>query len=156
MLSKLIEFVLSQRVFVLVMTAALCAFGYRAVTNLPIEDEGGQALAGLEPGLMQELDFGQDVKFSNPPEAGTTFSDYMRTQQLGTAAAAGLPYEVFSGDIREVSDRTLRVVINEFRRFAEQRQWQIVIPMLCKPVRRWWTEIAALAARARGAKDNAR
>ncbi len=37
MLSKLIEFVLSQRVFVLVMTAALCAFGYKAVTNLPIE-----------------------------------------------------------------------------------------------------------------------
>lgn len=37
MLSKLIEFVLTQRVFVLVMTAALCAFGYRAVSNLPIE-----------------------------------------------------------------------------------------------------------------------
>jgi cobalt-zinc-cadmium resistance protein CzcA len=37
MLSKLIEFVLTQRVFVLVMTAALCAFGYKAVTNLPIE-----------------------------------------------------------------------------------------------------------------------
>ncbi len=37
MLNKLIEFVLTQRVFVLVMTAALCAFGYRAVTNLPIE-----------------------------------------------------------------------------------------------------------------------
>ncbi len=37
MLSNLIQFVLTQRVFVLVMTAALCAFGYRAVTNLPIE-----------------------------------------------------------------------------------------------------------------------
>ena len=37
MLNKLIEFVLTQRVFVLVMTAALCGFGYRAVTNLPIE-----------------------------------------------------------------------------------------------------------------------
>jgi cobalt-zinc-cadmium resistance protein CzcA len=37
MLNKLIEFVLTQRVFVLVMTAALCAFGYRAVSNLPIE-----------------------------------------------------------------------------------------------------------------------
>ncbi len=37
MLSKLIQFVLTQRVFVLVMTAALCAFGYRAVANLPIE-----------------------------------------------------------------------------------------------------------------------
>lgn len=37
MLNKLIEFVLIQRVFVLLMTAALCAFGYRAVTNLSIE-----------------------------------------------------------------------------------------------------------------------
>lgn len=37
MLSKVIQFVLTQRVFVLVMTAALCAFGYRAVSNLPIE-----------------------------------------------------------------------------------------------------------------------
>lgn len=37
MLGNLIQFVLTQRVFVLVMTAALCAFGYRAVTNLPIE-----------------------------------------------------------------------------------------------------------------------
>jgi len=37
MLNKLIEFVLTQRVFVLVMTAALCAFGYRAVSNLSIE-----------------------------------------------------------------------------------------------------------------------
>ena len=37
MLSNLIQFALTQRVFVLVMTAALCAFGFRAVTNLPIE-----------------------------------------------------------------------------------------------------------------------
>ncbi len=37
MLGNLIQFVLTQRVFVLVMTAALCAFGYRALSNLPIE-----------------------------------------------------------------------------------------------------------------------
>lgn len=37
MLNKLIEFALTQRVFVLVMTAVLCAFGYRAVSNLSIE-----------------------------------------------------------------------------------------------------------------------
>ena len=37
MLNKLIEFALTQRVFVLVMTAVLCAFGYRAVNNLSIE-----------------------------------------------------------------------------------------------------------------------
>src|ERR1700693_2163942 len=37
MLNKLIDFVLKQRVFVLVLVAALGAFGYRALTNLSIE-----------------------------------------------------------------------------------------------------------------------
>ena len=37
MLDKLIRFVLNQRVFVLVLTAALAVFGYRSLTNLPIE-----------------------------------------------------------------------------------------------------------------------
>ncbi len=37
MLSKLIDFVLTQRLFVLLLTGALCIFGYRAVTNISIE-----------------------------------------------------------------------------------------------------------------------
>lgn len=116
------------------------------LTNLPMDfASDGSALAGLQPGIMQELDYGQDIKFANPPEAGTTYSDYVRTQHLGTAAASGMPYEIFSGDIREVSDRTLRVLINEFRRFAEQRQWHTIIPMFCQPVRQWWTDTAVLA-----------
>lgn len=115
------------------------------LTNMPLEMAGDTPLAGLQPGIIQELDYGQDVKFANPPEAGTTYSDYMRTQHLGTDAASGMPYEIFSGDIREVSDRTLRVVINEFRRFAEQRQWHTIIPMFCQPVRQWWTEACAIA-----------
>lgn len=114
------------------------------LTNLPIEWMGGEPLAGMQPGMTQELDPGQDVKFANPPEAGTTYSDYMRTNHLGTAAASGLPYEVFSGDIANVSDRTLRVIIQEFRRFAEQRQWQIIIPMFCQPIVEWFADAALL------------
>ena len=116
------------------------------LTNLPLEfGSDGAPLAGLAPGLIQELDYGQDIKFANPPEAGTTYSDYMRTQHLGTSAATGIPYEIFSGDIKDVSDRTLRVAINEFRRFAEQRQWHTIIPQFCQPVRQWWTDTAVLA-----------
>jgi capsid protein len=111
----------------------------------------GSPIATLQPGMSLELDPGQDVKFANPPEAGTTYSDYMRTQHLGTAAGAGLPYELFSGDIVNVSDRTLRVIVNEFRRFAKQRQWQILIPMLCDRVRAAW----ALQAQVGGALSQA-
>ena len=73
------------------------------------------------------------------------YSEYMRTQHMGTAAAAGIPYELFSGDIANVSDRTLRVIINEFRRFNEQRQWQIIIPMFCQRVVDWFAESALTA-----------
>jgi cobalt-zinc-cadmium resistance protein CzcA len=37
MLNKLIDFVLAQRVFVLILTVALAIIGYRALTSLPIE-----------------------------------------------------------------------------------------------------------------------
>lgn len=110
-------------------------------------DSGGTPLVGLQPGLVQELEDGQEVQWSNPPEAGTNYSDYMRTQHMGTAAGAGLPYEIFSGDIRDVSDRTLRVIINDFRRHAEQRQWQIIIPQLCERVIKWFADAAALVGK---------
>ncbi len=107
--------------------------------------ESGESFVALEPGALQELRPGEKIDFSNPPEAGTMYSEYMRTQNLGTAAGAGLPYELFSGDIANVSDRTLRIVINEFRRFCEQRQWQIVIPKHCQVVRNWFVDQAVLA-----------
>ena len=116
------------------------------VTGLPLfYGKDGQPIAGLEPGISQTLNPGEDVKFTNPPEAGTTFSDYMRTTHMGTAAGMSMPYEFLSGDIKDISDRTLRVVVNEFRRLAEQRQWQQVIPMLCRPMIRWWAEARLLA-----------
>jgi lambda family phage portal protein len=114
------------------------------LTNQPHETGPAAPLLGMQPGLLQELEDGQKVEWSNPPEAGTTYSDYMRTQHLGTAAAAGVPYEIFSGDIVNVSDRTLRVVINEFRRFNEQRQWQIIIPMACQRIVEWFADAALL------------
>lgn len=108
-------------------------------------DSSGMPMVGLEPGTAQELLPGEDVKFSNPPEAGTTYSDYMRSQHLGTAAGQGLPYEVMSGDIKEVSDRTLRVIMNEFRRYAEQRQWQVLIPMWCQKINDAWVDAGVLS-----------
>lgn len=107
-------------------------------------DADGTPIAALQPGASQELLPGEEIQFSNPPEAGTTYAEYMRSQNLGTAAGQGLPYETMSGDIQNISDRTLRIIVTEFRRYAEQRQWQIVIPMLCQKVRDAWVDQAIL------------
>ncbi len=116
------------------------------ITGQPVTqfDHDGAPMAALEPGLSQELLPGEDVKFSDPPDAGTNYADFMRQQHLGTAAGHGTPYELLTGDLKDVSDRTLRVMLNEFRRHCEQRQWQIIIPMFCRPVRDWWADAAAL------------
>ncbi len=119
--------------------------GTDPLTGVPIEyDTTGTPMAALQPGTSQELLPGEEIQFANPPEAGTTYSEFMRGQNLGTSAGQGLPYELMSGDIVNVSDRTLRIVINEFRRFAEQRQWQIIIPQLCQRVRDAWVDQAVL------------
>lgn len=120
-----------------------------------VREVAEQFVASLEPGLVQELDPGQEVQFSNPPEAGTMFHEYMRTQYLGINAGAGMPYELGTGDIREVSDRTLRVIINEFRRRAEQRQWQVVIPQFCRRVARWFAETAFIEGKISSAEYDA-
>lgn len=119
---------------------------YDSDTGLPKwYDAEGNAISVMSPGTSQELAPGEDVKFSNPPEAGTMYTDYIRTTHLGTSAGISMPYEIFSGDIRNVSDRTLRVLIQEYRRFAAQRQWQIIIPMFCQPVVEAWSVAAMLA-----------
>jgi lambda family phage portal protein len=126
------------------------------LTGMPIKTNAdGEPLAPLAPGLIQELMPGEEMQFANPPEAGTTYGEYMRQQNMGTAAGQHLPYEVLSGDIKEVSDRTLRVIINEFRRYAEQRQWHIIIPMLCQRVMDAWVDLAVLAGEiARGDSED--
>lgn len=119
---------------------------YDPQTGLPVwYDREGRPIVPLEPGMSQELDPGEDIKFANPPEAGVSYPDYQRTNHLGTAAGTGTPYEFMSGDIRDVSDRSMRVLVNEYRRFAQQRQWHLAIPMICQPMVEWCMDAAALA-----------
>lgn len=105
----------------------------------------GQQLAALEPGISQELLPGEDVTFSDPPDAGANYAEFMREQTLGMSAGQGIPHELLTGDLRDISDRVLRITINEFRRYCEQLQWTIIIPKMCKGVRAWWSRAAILS-----------
>lgn len=109
------------------------------------EDADGTPLAGLEPGTMQELPPGMEPKFSDPPDAGNNYPDFLRSQLMAIAARHGVPYEVLTGDLRNVSDRALRLILNEFRRRIEQRQWLYLIPQFCQPVREAWWDAGVLA-----------
>lgn len=107
-------------------------------------DTSGTPMAAMEPGTMQELLPGEKVVFSDPPDAGANYGDFTRAQHQFIAAGTGLPYELLTGDLRDVSDRALRVILNEFRRHCQQRQWHILIPQFCRKVRNAWADAAVI------------
>lgn len=102
-------------------------------------------LAGLEPGTAQELSPGQKAVFSDPPQAGTDYAEFLRGHLMAIAARHHVPYEVLTGDLRNISDRALRLVLNEFRRILEMWQWLVMIPRFCQPIREAYLDAAVLA-----------
>lgn len=111
----------------------------------PAADRDGTPMVGLEPGTMQELLEGEEVVFSDPPDAGNTYVDFMKQQLMATAVGVELPYELLTGDMGDISDRTLRVLLNEFRRRIEQVQFSVYVFQLCRPVRAAWLDTAYLS-----------
>ncbi len=113
--------------------------------QIVFDSDGFSPVVSLEPGSMQELAPGEEVEFATPPGAGNDYAPFMRQQLMAAAASVGMPYEVLTGDLREVSDRVLRVLLNEFRRAIEQLQWNIFIHQYCNRVWAWWIDACALA-----------
>ncbi len=112
---------------------------------LTTDADGFTPMVALEPGTMQELGPGEEVEFSKPPDAGNNYPDFMRQQLMAAAAGSGTPYELLTGDMRDVNDRALRVVLNEFRRRLEQLQFSVYVHQLCRPVRAAWMDMAVLS-----------
>lgn len=109
-------------------------------------DENGLGILGLEPGLLQELLPGQEITFSNPPAAGgDTYPEFTRQRLQGVAAATRVPYEVLTGDMSHVNDRTVRVILNGFRRWLRQQINHIVVFQFCRGVWEPWFDRAVLS-----------
>jgi lambda family phage portal protein len=96
-------------------------------------------MVNLQPGTMQELEPGEEVNFTDPPDA-KDYPDFMRQCLYQIAAAIGLPYELLTGDMRNVNDRTVRVILNEFRGRVSAWQHQVLAYQFCRKVWRAWMD----------------
>ncbi len=114
------------------------------ITGQPIETIGDRAAVGLEPGAFEELAPGESVEFSDPPSVGETYEGFMRQQLMGGGVAAGVPYEIFTGDLRQVNDRTVRLILGEFRRHVQQLQQHFAF-QVCRPIWSAWFTRAVLS-----------
>jgi len=108
------------------------------------DDDGFTPIVAMEPGTMQELGPGEEVEFSDPPDAGNNYEGFVRQQLLAAAAGTGVPYEILTGDLSKANDRVIRVVLNEFHRRLERIQFGVYVYQLCRPVRAAWMDTAIL------------
>ena len=104
----------------------------------------GIALAGLEPGTLQILEPGEDIKFSDPADVGSSYSEFLRTQFRAVAAAIGITYEQLTGDLTGVNYSSIRAGLLEFRRRCEMVQHGVLVHQMCRPVWAAWMKQAVL------------
>lgn len=111
-------------------------------TTAPQENIG---LSGLEPGTMQTLLPGEDIKFSEPADVGGSYEAYQYRQQLSLFSGLGIPYSVGTSDLRRANYSSLRGSIVEYRRKLEQFQHNIIVFQMCMPIWKRWLDTAVLA-----------
>lgn len=109
-----------------------------------LSDPNGVALAGLEPGTLQILEPGEDVKFSQPADVGASYAEFLRMQFRAVAAAMGVTYEQLTGDLTQVNYSSIRAGLLEFRRRVEALQHGVLVHQLCRPIWQAFLEQAVL------------
>ena len=109
-----------------------------------VSGEGGVELAKLEPGTMQALLPGEDVKFAGTTDLGAGTGDFVKALLHSVAAGAGVTYEQLTGDLSQVNYSSIRAGLLEFRRECEQFQKLFFEIQFCRPIWRRFIRDAIL------------
>ena len=107
--------------------------------------QGSVAIADLEPGTMQFLDPGEDVKFSSPADVGGTYEAFIKQQLRAISVGLGITYEQLTGDLSEVNYSSIRAGLLEFRRKCSALQHNLIVFQLCRPIWNKFIELAILS-----------
>ena len=107
----------------------------------------GTRLEKIAPGLITYLQDGEEIQASSPtPSAG--YAEHMLQQLMAAAAGIGLPYSMFSGDLRQANYSSLREGKLDFWSVLDQWQWQMAIPMMANKMWRRCMQAAAFRGHA--------
>lgn len=101
----------------------------------------GRPVEGFEPGMLAYASGAKDVKF-NQPAATAGIYEWNSVQGHAIAAGYRVPYELITGDLKQVNFSSSRVGMNEFRSMIEVLRWQTIIPMACDRIWAWFCEAA--------------
>ena len=115
------------------------------VVDTEAADSGleGEIFDKLEPGALEVLPPGRDIRFASPPSVGE-FDKVTRELLMQVASGFGITYESLTGDLKETSFSSGRMGWLEFHRNIEQWRWNMLIPQMLNPVWNWFVSAGAV------------
>ncbi len=93
------------------------------------------------PGMVGYLKPGESVTVADP-RPSSDYSPFNSVQLHAVAAGLGVPYELLTGDLSQVTYTSHRGGLVQFRGMVEADQWQLTVPQLCRPI--WEAFVGAL------------
>lgn len=124
-------------------SCAFTAFVYD--TEAPLDSTGAAKAIGekLEPGVIEILPPGKDIKFASPPGADGS-QEFVGETLRQIAAAYGVTYEALTNDYSRVNYSSGRMGWLEMNRNVAVWQWQVMVSQFCGPVWAWFRDAATL------------
>lgn len=114
-----------------------CFAGFVVDTESPDAGMGSELIDKLEPGALEILPPGKDIRFASPPSVGE-FDRIARQYLLQIAAGFGITYEALTGDLSATNFSSARLGWLEFHRNIEAWRWHMLVPQMLNPIWDWF------------------
>lgn len=122
------------------------------VTNTDVDDpavgdksgENPQLQETLEPGTIQYVPPGRDVKFTEPPSVGD-YGIVIGQSLREVAVGLGITYECLTGDLAGVNFSSGRMGWLEMARNIDVWRWSMLIPGFCDGYGAWFLQATQIA-----------
>jgi lambda family phage portal protein len=108
------------------------------------EDRTPEEVENIEPGVVEYLENGETVEFSNPPSI-SDYDSYSLNILRGIAAAFGITYEMLTMDYSRVNFTSGRMAKIDVTANFKSWQYNMMIPQLCAPVWQWFVDACITA-----------
>jgi lambda family phage portal protein len=128
------------------ISACMVGFRYRPPSQdgddpnigMPVESgREGPPVEEFVPGMIETLDDGEQITFSNPPKTGG-IGDLARIALLAASAGTGVTVEQMSGDVSQVNFSSFKAGHLEYRRHVGRIQFLTIIPIGLDRIWSWF------------------
>lgn len=128
---------------VLGLQKVAACFGAFIKTDNPDKKSGDILPEKMEPAMLTKLSYMEDVVYATPPPT-SGHAEYLSSELMAACAPSGVTYQAATGDLRGLNFSVGKMGHIEFGRTITHLQMNMVIPLLCQGIERWFFEAAEL------------